>query len=322
MGGADAREPAAVRAWRDGLLAERAAEAVSRLAACDLCARRCGVDRTAGEHGECETGRYARVYSFGPHHGEEDPLVGRFGSGTVFFAGCNLGCAFCQNHDISQGEGAGREMTAAELARVFLAVQEDGCHNLNVVTPSHALPQILEALVPACEEGFSLPIVWNCGGYEAVDALRLLDGIVDIYMPDLKFMDSAPAEEFCRAPDYPEVVTAAIAEMHRQVGDLVIDERGVARRGLLVRHLVMPNGLAGTDAAMGFLASLSPHTYVNVMGQYRPEHRACRHPTIARRPREDEIRRARDSARAAGIDRLDGEGPFRRRRIFVLLGDT
>ncbi|MDI7269185.1 MAG: radical SAM protein [Myxococcota bacterium] len=273
--------------------------------------RRCGANRSAGETGVCATGRLARVASFGPHFGEEDPLVGRHGSGTVFFAGCNLNCSFCQNADTSQGPGAGREVTAGRLARIFTALREAGCHNLNLVTPTHVLPQVLEALAAARLEGFA--IVWNCGGYESLDALALLDGVVDIYMPDLKFADSAPAAEFCRAPDYPETARAAVTEMHRQVGDLEIDDRGIAVRGLLVRHLVMPNGLAGTDASMRFLASLSPRTYVNVMGQYRPEHIAAAHPTIGRRPRRDEIERARGAARAAGLQRLDGEEPFARR---------
>jgi putative pyruvate formate lyase activating enzyme len=302
-GGPAAREPAVVRAFRDGLLQRRAAEAVARLGACDLCPRRCAVDRTAAPAGRCRTGRRA--------------LVGRHGSGTVFFAGCNLNCTFCQNCDISQGRGAGREVGAEQLASVFLAVQGDGCHNLNLVTPTHVVAQILEALALACARGLALPVVWNCGGYESPDALRLLDGIVDIYMPDLKFTDAAPAQEFCDAPDYPEVARAAIGEMHRQVGELVVDDEGIARRGLLVRHLVMPGGLAGTAAAMRFLAGLSPRTYVNVMGQYRPEHRADAHPVIGRCPSATELADARAAARAAGLERLDGEGPLRRRR-FVL----
>ncbi|MBI5482188.1 MAG: radical SAM protein [Deltaproteobacteria bacterium] len=319
-----------VRAFRDGVLQRRAAEAVARLSACDLCPRRCGVDRTAGSAGpegalgragpagvlgragpagvlgKCRTDRRARLCSFGPHFGEEDPLVGRHGSGTVFFAGCNLNCTFCQNCDISQGRGVGREVTAEQLAAVFIAVQGDGCHNLNLVTPTHVLAQILEALALACARGFALPVLWNCGGYESPEALALLDGIVDIYMPDLKFSDAAPARDFCDAPDYPEVARAAIGAMHRQVGDLVIDDAGLARRGLLVRHLVMPGGLAGTAVAMRFLAGLSPRTYVNVMGQYRPEHRAGGHPVIGRRPTAAEMADAFAAARVAGLARLDG----------------
>jgi len=302
-----------VQAFRAGLLARRAAEALAHLPACDLCPRRCGHDRTAGvtragadgARSTCRTGRWARLCSFGPHFGEEDPLVGRHGSGTVFFAGCNLNCTFCQNCDISQGPGVGREVSAAQLAAVFLAVEEDSCHNLNLVTPTHVLAQILEALQLACARGFALPVLWNCGGFESLEALRLLDGIVDIYMPDLKFADGAPATEFCGAPDYPEVARAAIAEMHRQVGELVLDETGLARRGLLVRHLVMPGGLAGTPAAMKFLAGLSPRTYVNIMGQYRPEHRAAGHPVIGRHPSAVEMAEAYAAARAAGLTRLD-----------------
>jgi putative pyruvate formate lyase activating enzyme len=299
-------EPAAVRAFRAGLLGRRANAAIGRLAACDLCPRRCGVDRTAAPAGTCRTGRRARLCSFGPHFGEEDPLVGRHGSGTVFFAGCNLNCTFCQNSDISQGSHSGREVTAAQLAAVFLAVQDDGCHNLNLVTPTHVLAQILEALELACARGFALPLVWNCGGYESPTALALLDGIVDVYMPDLKFSEAAPAREFCAAPDYPAVARAAITEMHRQVGDLAVDAAGLTRQGLLVRHLVMPGGLAGTAAAMRFLAGLSPRTYVNVMGQYRPEHRAEGHPVIGRRPTRAELADAVAAARTAGLVRLDG----------------
>jgi putative pyruvate formate lyase activating enzyme len=295
-----------VRAFREGVLRRRAAEAIAHLQACDLCPRGCAVDRTEGPAGTCRTGRRARVGSFGPHFGEEEPLVGRHGSGTVFFAGCNLNCTFCQNCAISQGRGTGREVTAAQLASVFLAVQGDGCHNLNLVTPTHVLAQILDALALACGRGFALPVLWNCGGYESPAALALLDGIVDIYMPDLKFTEAGPAREFCGAPDYPEVARAAVAEMHRQVGDLALDETGLARRGLLVRHLVLPGGLAGTAAAMRFLAGLSPRTYVNVMGQYRPEHRAGGHPVIGRRPTSAEMDDARAAARAAGLLRLDG----------------
>jgi len=262
------------------------------------------VDRLADERGECRTGRYARIASVGPHFGEEAPLVGRHGSGTVFFCGCNLNCAFCQNADISQGPG-GHPVDAAELAGVFLRVQELGCHNLNLVTPTHVTPQILEALELAVPQGLRLPIVYNCGGYEAQSTLALLDGVVDVYMPDLKFTDPGPARRLCRTPDYPERASAALTEMFRQVGDLVVDDDGLAVRGLLVRHLVMPDGLAGTEAAARLLASLSTDTYVNVMDQYRPCHRAHRHPDLGRRITHAEHQQAEELMRAAGLHRLD-----------------
>ena len=289
-----------------GGLRRRAAAARELLAACRVCPRACEADRLQGETGECATGRRARVASGGPHFGEEDVLVGRHGSGTVFFSGCNLNCDFCQNGDISQGPG-GRPVDAAELAALFLHVQEEyGCHNLNLVTPTHVTSQVLEALVLAVEAGFTLPIVYNCGGYESVETLQLLDGVVDIYMPDLKFTDPGPAGRFCRAADYPEVAAAALAEMHRQVGDLVTDDAGVARRGLLVRHLVLPDGLAGSRAAAALLAGLSPDTYVNVMAQYRPCHEAGRHPELGRRISPEEHAAAVQAMRDAGLHRLDG----------------
>ncbi|MDJ0762246.1 MAG: radical SAM protein [Myxococcota bacterium] len=258
--------------------------ALARLASCDLCPRACGVNRLRDEVGVCRIGRYARVASVSPHFGEESPLVGTRGSGTVFMVGCNLNCSFCQNADISHS-AAGREVTARKLAQAFLSIQDLGCHNLNIVTPTHVLAQILEALVLAVENGLRMPLVWNSGGYESTDALKLLDGVVDIYMPDLKFMDESPAAAFCSAPDYPEIAQAAILEMHRQVGDLEMDENGLAIKGLLVRHLVMPEGLGGSQKAIAFLSKeVSPHTYINVMNQYRPCHLARGDHRIGCRP--------------------------------------
>jgi len=298
---------------RSGQLSQRATRARELLSPCRVCPRECEADRLAGEQGDCETGAQARIASVGPHFGEESVLVGRSGSGTVFFGGCNLNCAFCQNDDISQG-GGGRELDAEALAAMFLHVQEGfDCHNLNLVTPTHVMPQILEALDLAAGEGLHLPLVWNCGGYESLESLALLDGVVDIYMPDIKFMDADPAGRFCRAPDYPEKVRAALAEMHRQVGVLQTDDQGVATRGLLVRHLVMPGGLAGSPQAAEFLAGLSAETFVNVMAQYRPCHHARRHEDIARAITPEEHQAAVEAMRAAGLTRLDGveRGLFR-----------
>ncbi len=282
-------------------LENRRDAAVSRLASCDLCPRECAVNRLKGEKGVCRTGRYARISSVGAHLGEEAPLSGRRGSGTVFISGCNLNCTFCQNADISQ-RGHGREVKPRELANAFLSVQDQGCHNLNIVTPTHVLPQILEALVIAVEDGLKIPLVWNCGGYESLEALRLLDGIVDIYMPDLKFMDIAPATSYLSAPDYPVFARSAIKEMHRQVGSLQINDQGLATRGLLVRHLVMPEGLSGSKRALRFLAEqVSPNTYVNVMNQYRPCHQAIGDSRIGARPDHSLWRNAVELAHSLGL---------------------
>lgn len=281
----------------------RAGQARELLSPCGLCPRRCGIDRPAGEAGFCRTGAGAVISSWGPHFGEEPELVGRAGSGTIFFAGCNLGCLFCQNYDISHLDHGSRA-SPEELASVMLSLAAGGCHNINLVTPTHVLPTILDALAIAQRKGLDLPIVYNCGGYERIEALRLLEGIVDIYMPDAKFASAGPAQRYCQASDYPDVVRAALREMHRQVGDLDVSSRGIARRGLLVRHLVMPGGISETGSLMRFIADeLSGETYVNVMAQYRPAYRAHEFREIARRIKETEYRRAVDEAVATGLHR-------------------
>jgi putative pyruvate formate lyase activating enzyme len=270
-----------------------------------MCPRGCGVDRLADERGLCGGARLASLASMGPHFGEERPLVGWGGSGTLFFSGCTLRCAFCQNAEISQ-LGEGRPLEARELAGAMLAVQELGCHNLNLVTPTHVTAQILEALCLAAEEGLRLPIVYNCGGYESLETLALLEGVVDIYMPDLKYMDPAMGLRYSGVPDYPQVARAALLEMQRQVGELQLDASGVAWRGLLVRHLVLPGGAAGTAEAVGFIArELSPHTYLNLMDQYRPCHRIHADPLLGRRLSAAEYQEALRLAREAGLTRLD-----------------
>ena len=297
--------PAYVDAAESGLLARRAGEAVAALACCELCPRRCRVNRLEGELGACRTGRAAVVCSYCPHFGEEDPLVGQLGSGTIFFSYCNLRCVFCQNWEISH-LGEGREASAAELAEIMLYLQGQGCHNINFVTPSHVVAQILEAVEIAAARGLSVPLVYNTGGYDSVETLRLLDGIVDIYMPDIKYASGEASARYSKAADYPEVARAAVREMHRQVGDLELDRRGVATRGLLVRHLVMPGGLAGTREVMRFLAQeVSPGTYVNVMAQYRPCGEADRYPEIARRISPEEYEEAVRATEEEGIHRLD-----------------
>ncbi len=299
-------EPSYLKLFREGALQERAREAVARLRECRLCPRECRVNRLDGEQGFCKTGLNAAVSSFGPHYGEESPLVGSNGSGTVFFSSCNLLCTFCQNYDISHlREGA--EVEPNRLAAVMLHLARDGCHNINFVTPSHVVPQILEALIPAIEGGLNVPLVYNTGGYDSVETLKLLDGVFDIYMPDFKFWDNEWAKRFCCVGDYRERAMEAIREMHRQVGDLEIDHSGVAVRGLLVRHLVMPGGVAGTERVMPFLAlEISRHTYINVMDQYRPCGKMEVDSPINRRATRTEYELALDQARRAGLYRLDG----------------
>jgi putative pyruvate formate lyase activating enzyme len=246
------------------------------------------------------------VASFGPHHGEEAPLSGRAGSGTVFFSRCNLRCVFCQNHAISQ-RLAGREQTELELAEVFLSLQRAGCHNLNLVSPTHVLAAILPALAIAAEAGLSLPIVYNTGGYDSLEALALLDGIVDIYMPDMKYDDAAVSRRLSHAAVYPSANWAAVREMHRQVGDLRTNAEGLAERGLLVRHLVLPAGLAGTEGVVRFLArEISCDTYLNLMDQYRPSYRAHEYPALRRQLQRREFDSAVEAARRAGLRRLSG----------------
>jgi putative pyruvate formate lyase activating enzyme len=264
------------------ILEERARSAVARLESCDICPRLCGVNRLQDERGFCRIGRHARVYSYAPHFGEEPPLVGRAGSGTIFFSGCNLSCVFCQNYDISQ-LNQGAEGSAGSLARMMLALQRKGCHNINFVTPTHVVPQILEALVLAREKGLHVPLVYNSGGYDSVETLRLLGGIFDIYMPDAKYGSDEMALKYSLAPQYTHFMKSAIREMHRQVNDLVLDEEGIAVQGLLVRHLVLPAGAACTAEVVRFLAEeVSPSTYLNIMSQYRPEYNACRFPELSR----------------------------------------
>lgn len=271
---------------------------------CTLCPRRCRVDRTDGVRGVCQTGRLAEVASYNAHFGEEAPLVGRHGSGTIFFSHCNLGCCFCQNADISLG-GEGTPATADQLAGIMLALQDQGCHNINLVTPSHVVPQIVEALVVAAGNGLHLPLVYNSSGYDRVSTLGLLAGIMDIYMPDAKFDQPEPAQRFCQAADYPVVMKKALLEMHRQVGDLTLNDQGIANRGLLVRHLIMPQRLAGTRELMAFIAHrISVHTYVNLMSQYRPCGQAHRFPELKGRPTGADFETAYKDAREAGLKRV------------------
>ncbi len=310
-------EPAYVSLLRSGELKKRAREAERHLEDCDLCARYCHVNRRETIRGAvCRTGERAVVCSFGPHHGEEDPLRGTRGSGTIFFSWCNLRCIFCQNWEISW-KGQGREATADEIADMMLGLQAARCHNINFVSPSHVVAQILAALPVAAERGLRLPLVYNTGGYDSPEALALLDGVIDIYMPDMKYGDSALAKKYSHVPDYVRVNRAAVREMHRQVGDLVLDEHGIARRGLLVRHLILPEGIAGTGRVLKFLAEkISPNTYLNLMDQYRPCYRAGGYPELDRPITSSEYREALEIARRYGIARLDQRGPWPAARPF------
>jgi putative pyruvate formate lyase activating enzyme len=289
-----------------GILTDKVREAEEILKECTLCPRECRVDRTAGQKGFCKTGDTLFISSFGPHFGEEKPLVGKFGSGTIFMGNCNLGCIFCQNYSISHlGEGV--EMTFEKLADIMLSLQKDGCHNINFITPSHQVPMLLRSLFIASEKGLKIPIVYNCGGYESLHAIQLLEGVVDIYMPDLKYSDPAIAKKYSGAENYPAAAKAAIKEMHRQVGDLLIDKRGIALRGLLVRHLVLPEGIAGTSEVVQFIADkISKNTYINIMDQYHPCHKAFDHPPLDRRLTSQEYAEAVQAAEDAGLKRIDG----------------
>jgi putative pyruvate formate lyase activating enzyme len=290
---------------KKGELERRAKAAERLLTACRVCPRECLAQRLQGETGVCGVAENAVVSSYGPHYGEERPLVGVGGSGTIFLAHCNLCCVFCQNHEISQG-GEGQVVSTKKLAEMMLDLQRLGCHNINFVTPTHQVPHILSALLIAVEGGLEVPLVYNCGGYESLETLRILDGVFDIYMPDFKYADAGVAKKYSNAENYPEIARAALREMHRQVGDLTLDRRGIARRGLLVRHLVLPNDLAGTGEVARFLAELSKDTYVNIMEQYRPCYRAHEYPPLARRPTRAEFDEAFRLARAVGLHRFDG----------------
>ena len=264
-------------------LKELAHEAVAKLECCEICPRRCHVNRLQDERGFCRTGRLARLASYSPHFGEEAALVGHCGSGTIFFSGCNLACVFCQNYDISQLD-QGKEVSAKTLAKMMLTLQNAGCHNINFVTPTHVVPQILEALVLAEEEGLKVPLVYNSSGYDSVETLQLLEGVFDIFMPDAKYGSDEPALKYSQAPEYTHIMKAAIKEMHRQVGDLSLDEEGIAMHGLLVRHLVLPCDLAGTAEVVRFISEeISKETYLNIMPQYHPEHNACNFQELDRR---------------------------------------
>lgn len=297
-------QPSYINLYRMGKLQEKVEKARGLLKECRICPRWCKVNRLENRSGVCKAGKLPKVSSYNPHFGEESPLTGVHGSGTIFITSCNLGCVFCQNYDISH-LGKGYEVSFERLAQMMVELQNMGCHNINFVTPTHVVPQILEALPIAISEGLNVPLVYNTGGYDLVETLQLMEGIFDIYMPDFKFSDDEVAARLCKARDYPQVAMKAIKEMHRQVGDLMINEQGVAEKGLIVRHLVMPNGVAGTRKVMQFLAQeISPNTYVNIMDQYHPCGPARKYPEINRRISREEFEEAIQIAHEEGIARL------------------
>lgn len=304
-------EPAYLRLLHSGELQSRVDEAFAHLSSCDLCGWECKVDRRGDKLGPCRTGEKARLSSFGPHHGEENPLRGWRGSGTIFFTRCNLRCQYCQNFDISQTD-IGEDASPGKLAAVMLELQERGSHNINLVSPSHVVAQILAAVLVAAQKGLRLPLVYNTGGYDSLTALHLLEDVIDIYMPDMKYASAQVGLQYSKIRNYPQTNRAAVKEMHRQVGDLQTNEQGIATRGLLVRHLVLPNGLAGSQEIIRFLVDeISKDTYLNLMDQYHPTYHALQFPEINRPITALEYQSALLIVQTAGLYRLDAHMPWR-----------
>jgi putative pyruvate formate lyase activating enzyme len=302
-------QPGYIRLYETGELQKRIDALDAILKDCTLCPQNCHVNRFEGELGVCRVGSHPMVSSYNPHFGEEPPLVGRYGSGTIFLTYCNLRCFFCQNYDISH-LGHGTEVSCEEMSSMMIELQRRGCHNINFVTPTHQAAQIVRSLPRAIEEGLEVPLVYNCGGLEALETIKLLDGIFDIYMPDIKYGDNEVASGLSRAKGYVEISQAAVKEMQRQVGDLVTDSHGIAQRGLIIRHLVLPEGLAGTREVMRFIAKeISTNAYINMMDQYRPCYKALdnpRYPAMGRRITSAEFEEAVRMAREEGLTRLAG----------------
>jgi putative pyruvate formate lyase activating enzyme len=302
--------PSYLKLFDRGELADRSQKALEHLSSCDVCPWECKVNRQEGKMGVCKIGEFAKVSSYGAHMGEEQPLKGWRGSGTIFFTRCNLRCQYCQNHDISQTD-SGQEVSSRRLAEIMLELQALGCHNINLVTPSHVVPQILEAVLVAAQAGLHIPLVYNTGGYDSLEMLRLLENVVDIYMPDMKYANPQIALRYSKIHDYPQVNRVVVREMHHQVGDLQLDEHGIAQRGLLVRHLVLPNDLAGSQSILHFLAEeISTYIYLNLMDQYRPAYQAGLYPQLNRPIIPSEYQRAVSLASHFGLNRLDRRNAF------------
>ena len=296
-------EPSYIRLYESGELDQRIEKLNQILESCELCPRRCHVNRLENEKGICRSGKELIISSYAPHFGEEAPLVGIGGSGTIFLTNCNLLCVYCQNYEISH-LGYGHIRSDAQVANYMINLQDRGCHNINFVTPTHFTPQLVKATKLAIEKGLRLPLVWNCGGYENTETIALLEDIVDIYMPDIKYAETEPAKQFSKTPDYFPIVKKVVKQMHQQVGDLQLDAKGIAKRGLLIRHLVLPNDLAGSEKVLKFIAEeISNNTYVNVMSQYRPEGKAHNYPELSRYPSREELTKAITIATRLGLTR-------------------
>jgi len=295
--------PVYIETTSEGLLEKKIEQLESLFSPCTLCPRRCRINRLAGERGYCKAPYDIYISSAFPHFGEEPPLVGKNGSGTIFFTHCNLKCCFCQNYEISV-YGEGTEYSPDRLSEIMLKLQERGCHNINLVTPTHYVPNILKGLLIAVTQGLSIPIVYNCGGYESLEVIKILEGVVDIYMPDIKFLDPLLSERYCNAKDYPEVVMNVVMEMERQVGDLYIDEKGIAKKGLLLRHLVMPGLVDDTKKVLDFIRwKISEHAFVNIMAQYHPCYLSYSHPELMRGITKSEFYEVLDYSREIGLIR-------------------
>ena len=294
--------PVYLRTYQAGRLNQLIEETFKLLESCCICPRRCGVNRLKNEKGFCKTGLKPKVCSFMPHHGEEPPISGVHGSGTIFFSHCNMSCVYCQNYEFSQS-GQGREVEFEELAKFMIDLQDMGCHNINLVTPTHVMPQILKALSIAIPKGLKIPVVYNTGGYELPDIIKMLDGIVDIYLPDARYADNDMSIKYSGAPDYPEYNQDALKEMHRQVGIANIDNQGIIKTGLIIRHLVLPNNISGTDKIMKVIAKeLSAHTYISLMSQYRPCHKVSQFKDICRRITYEEYEYAKQAMQEQGLN--------------------
>lgn len=298
-------QPSYLRSYREGTLRNKILEINESNTNCNLCPHRCGIDRTQSNTGKCKSGTLPVISSFSPHFGEEPPLTGNRGSGTIFFGNCNLSCIFCQNYDISQC-GQGEEMSHSDLAHIMINLQQLGCHNINFVSPSHMVHSILNALPEAIEMGLNIPLVYNSGGYDLESTIETLDGIIDIYMPDFKYMDNDIASELSGVDDYVEMAMESIFEMHRQVGNLQMNEYGVAQKGLIIRHLVMPDNIAQSYKVIDFVKELSPNTYFNLMDQYRPAYQAMANPKINRKLTAEEFNSAYKYAVDSGLTRIAG----------------
>jgi len=308
--------PSYIDLYKKGELKKRTERAWALLKSCVLCPRNCKVNRLIDEKGLCNTGKRVVVSSYGPHFGEESPLVGRRGSGTIFITWCSMRCIYCQNYSISQ-LGEGTEVSNKDIAKMMLSLQKQGCHNINVVTPTHVVPQILSALEIAVEKGLNIPLVYNTGGYDSVETLKILNDIFDIYMPDMKYGDRTTAAKLSKISNYPKINQDAVLEMHKQVGDLVLDGNGIAQRGLLIRHLVLPDNLAGTEKVLEFIAKkISKNTYLNIMDQYNPHYKAFKKPPLNRRITSNEYNYALELAKRYGLNRLDSKRPVSFIRIF------